>query len=122
MVANEEKKRYGKGKTIIIFGVLLVLLIFLYNYNASISYYGTIEIRELKHDNDEYIVVVEGDFGVKESSFKERDSFTIRENEESREGNITDIWDYLLEGKSFHVLLEAYENRDEFSLERIYLD
>lgn len=122
MVANKRKRRIGKGKIIIIFGVLLLSFIFLFNYYASTSYYGTIEIRELKQDNNEYVVAVEGDFGVKKANFNEKETFNIVENEEFRVGNITEIWNDLSEGKSFHVLLKAYDNRNEFTLERIYLD
>ncbi|MFS0674914.1 hypothetical protein [Ornithinibacillus sp. 179-J 7C1 HS] len=122
MVANKRKRRIGKGKIIIIFGVLLLSFIFLFNYYASTSYYGTIEIRELKQDNNEYVVAVEGDFGVKKANFNEKETFNIVENEEFRVGNITEIWNDLSEGKLFQVLLKAYDNRNEFTLERIYLD
>jgi len=119
MSTNKSKKRIGI--TIVILGLLLTS-IFLFNYYASISYYGTVEIRDVQQDNNEYVVVVEGDFGVREAHFNEKDTFRIFENEEYRDGNITDIWNHLSEDQSFHVLLEAYENRDEFFLERIYLD
>lgn len=118
----DKRIRIGKGKIIIILGVLLVIFIFLYNYYASITYYGTIEIRELDQVNNEYVVSVEGDFGVKSSNFKEKDTFNIVENEKSKEGNINDIWEDLSEDESFHVLLKAYENRNDFTLKRIYLD
>ncbi|WP_332646002.1 hypothetical protein [Lysinibacillus sp. 54212] len=120
MVVIKRKKRIGKVKIIIILGVLL--FIFLYNYYASTTYFGTIEIRELKQDNNEYVVVVEGYFGVKESNFNEKDTFSIVENEEYREGNITEIWNDLSEDKSVFVRLKVYENRNDFTLERIYLD
>lgn len=123
MVAIKEKGRIGKGKiTIILVVLFLFVFLFLFNYYASISYFGTIEIRELKQENNEYVVAVEGDFGVKESNFNEKDTFNIVENEEYREGNIIEIWNDLSEDKSFHVLLKAYENRNDFTLERIYLD
>lgn len=121
MVVNK-RNRIGKGKIIIILGVLLLIFIFLYNYYASITYYGTIEIRELEQENNEYIVAVEGDFGVKRSNFNDKDTFNIVEDEKSKEGNIDEIWEDLSEGESFHVLLKAYENRNDFTLIRIYLD
>ena len=116
----DNKKRKISKKKITFFSCFL-LLIFLYIYNVSITYYGTVEIREMKQNNNEYIVVVEGDFGVKKSSFNERDTFNIVENKESRVGNITDIWNKLSESESFHVRLKAYDNRNKFVLERIYI-
>lgn len=118
MVANK-----GKREITIILGVLfLFVLLFLTNYYASTTHFGTIEIRELEQNNDAYTVVVEGDFGVKKTEFNEKDTFNIVENEVSIEGNMADIWSDLSEDKSFHVLLTTYENREVFTLERIYLD
>lgn len=121
---EKRKIKIGKWKIIILLGVLLTFSVLLFNYYASITYYGMIEVKELKKDNNEYVVVVEGDFGVKKSVFNEKDTFKIIENnnEDIREGNITQIWNDLSEDKTFHVLLEAYENRNDFVLASIYLD
>lgn len=121
MIDNKKSRGISKKKISIISGFLLFLIL-LFIYNASITYYGTIEIRELNQSNNEYIVVVEGDFGVKKSKFNESDTFNIVENEESRVGNIIEVWNYLSENKSFHVLLKAYDIRNKFELERIYID
>ena len=123
-MVEKRKRRIGKGKIIIFVGVLLPFFIFLFNYYASSTYYGIIEIIELKRDNNEYVVVIEGDFGVEKSIFNEKDTFKIIENdnEDIRVGNITEIWNDLSENKSFHVLIEAYENRNDFVLVSIYLD
>jgi len=123
MNGNKSNRKIGKGKVAIIAGLLLLFIfLFQYMYNPSTAYYGTVTISELKEVNNEYYVVVEGDFGLKISTFNEEDTFDIRENEERREGNMTDIWSDLSEDESFHVLLEADENRHTFHLETIYLD
>jgi len=72
-------------KVVVILGFLL-LLIFTFVYNTSITYYGTIGIRELQQNNNEYLVVVEGDFGVRKSNFNDNDTFGIAEYEDSRMG------------------------------------
>jgi hypothetical protein len=66
--------------------------------------------------------VVEGDFGVRTSTFHESDSFEIVENEASRKGNMAEIWADLSENKTYHVLLTAYKNQNRFDLARIYMD
>ncbi|WP_099157091.1 hypothetical protein [Virgibacillus ndiopensis] len=97
-------------------------MIVFYNYNKSTSYFGFVEVGELGHIDNEFIVTVEGNFGIKTSVFDENEFFTIFENEEPRDGNITMIWNYLSEGKTFYVLLKSYDNRSQFDLERIYID
>ncbi|MEK4129665.1 hypothetical protein NYE67_08270 [Solibacillus sp. FSL W8-0474] len=119
MEVNKRRKIIGKGKIIIILSVLL--FIFLYYYYVSIIYFGTIEIRELKQDNNDFVVVVEGDFGVKEAILNEKDSFNIIENEQRREGNIAEIWNDLSE-EDYFMRIKVYKNRNGFTLEEIYLD
>ncbi|SFL61910.1 hypothetical protein SAMN04487943_102482 [Gracilibacillus orientalis] len=117
------KRNLVNKKSIFTLGLVLVTItIFLYKYYESISYFGFVEVRDLKYFNNEFTVTFEGDFGVKTSVFAENDYFNIIENDKARESNIAEIWDYLSEGESLHVLVEAYSNRSQFDLEKIYID
>ena len=109
-------------KNIAILGVILITIIVYLYYNSSITYFGFVEIRELKQHKNELTVTFEGDFGVRTSSFNIDDYFTIFEDEKPKEGNAADIWDHLSEGESFHVLLKVYNNRNQFDLKKIYID
>lgn len=48
---------------------MLVAIMIFYNYNKLTSYFGFVEIRELGHMDNEFIVTIEGNFGVKTSVF-----------------------------------------------------
>ncbi|MYL73161.1 hypothetical protein GLW00_20375 [Halobacillus litoralis] len=122
MIENKKSKGINKRKIVLIGFILLSTFIFLYKYNVKTSYFGVIEVKDLKQVNNEYIVTVEGDFGEKKSVFDQDDYFRIVEDEETREGNITEIWNRLSENKSFHVVLNSYDNRNQFKLEKIYID
>ncbi len=122
MGENKMNKKIITKKSVAILGVLLVTITVYLYYNSSITYFGIVEIRELEHHTDESKITFEGDFGVRTSSFKNDDYFIIFKDEKPSEGNIGDIWKYLSEEESFHVLLKAYNNRNQFDLEAIYLD
>ncbi|WP_117161138.1 hypothetical protein [Paraliobacillus sp. X-1268] len=125
MIGNIKSRAISKSKIRVISALLLLsifLFVYFFNYNASTTYYETIEIRELNEDNNQYVVVLEGGFGVKKSNFTEYNTFNIIENEESRVGNINEIWNELSENESYFVLLKAYNNRNKFELESIYID
>lgn len=122
MIDNKKSRGINKKKITVLGFLLLLTFIFLFIYNASTTYFGFIEIRELEQVNNEFIVIVEGDFGVEKSIFNQNDYFRIVENGESREGHIAEIWDNLSENEAFHVLLKSYDNRNKFDLERIYID
>lgn len=118
----KNKRTITKKNKIILGAILAVCLIFYINYNQWISSFGFVDIRELKHVDDQYTVTIEGDFGVKTSVFKEGDTFTVYENERPTEGNITMIWDRLDEGETYHVSMKTYDKRDNFELQSIYMD
>ncbi|SDP81740.1 hypothetical protein [Halobacillus aidingensis] len=122
MIENKKSKGINKRKIALVGFILLSTVIFLYKYNVKTSYFGVIEVKDLKQVNKEYIVTVEGDFGEKKSVFNQDDYLQIVEDEETREGNITEIWNRLSENKSFHVLLNSYDNRNQFKLEKVYID
>src|SRR5699024_2753068 len=122
IVRVKNKEIITKKYKIILGAILAVCLIFYINYNKWISYFGFVDIRELKHVDDQYTVTVEADFGVKTSVVKESDTFTVYENERPTEGNITMIWDRLDEGETYHVSMKTYEKRDNFELKSIYMD
>lgn len=117
------KNRVVNKRALTIFAVLLLIaFILFYRYNASTSYFGLVEIRELQQNHNEFLIVVESDVGVKTSTFQQNDDINIVENEESREGIITEVWDDLSENEAYHVLMKSYNNRDDFDLESIYID
>mgnify|MGYP005834041007 CR=1 FL=1 len=123
MIENKKSKGINNKRKIALVGfILLSTFIFLYKYNVKTFYFGVIEVKDLKQVNNDYIVTVEGDFGEKKSVFDQDDYFRIVEDEETREGNITEIWNRLSENKSFHVVLNSYDNRNQFILEKIYID
>ena len=123
MIENKKSKGINNKRKIALVGfILLSTFIFLYKYNVKTFYFGVIEVKDLKQVNNDYIVTVEGDFGEKKSVFDQDDYFRIVEDEETREGNITEIWNKLSENKSFHVVLNSYDNRNQFILEKIYID
>ncbi|WP_117170258.1 hypothetical protein [Paraliobacillus sediminis] len=125
MIGNIKSRAISKSKITVISALLLLsvfLFVYFFIYNASTTYYGTIEIRKLNEDDNQYVVVLEGGFGVKKSNFTKYNTFNIIENEESRVGNINEIWNELSENESYFVLLKAYNNRNIFELESIYID
>lgn len=110
-----------KGKIVSVISFIVIICIGTI-YNPFHYYYGFVEIKDLEQNEDEYTLEISGDFGTRKATFTTEDTFDVLEDHQIREDNISTVWNHLLKGKKYHMLVEIHKKKGPFHLERINFD